>query len=120
MSRDWTYIADILDAGQAIQNYLKDIDRDSFDENALLQDAIQLRVIVIGEATKRLSMEFRNNHPGIAWKAMAGMRDILIHDYDKVDLDLLWDTSTKSIPEMIAYLEPLLPPDARPTEPPTE
>lgn len=51
---------------------------------------------------------------------MAGMRDILIHDYDKVDLDLLWDTSTKSIPEMIAYLEPLLPPDARPTEPPTE
>lgn len=51
MSRDWTYIADILDAGQAIQNYLKDIDRDSFNDNALLQDAIQLRVIVIGEAT---------------------------------------------------------------------
>jgi uncharacterized protein with HEPN domain len=55
----------------------------------------------MGEATKRLSPEFRKNHPEIPWRQMAGMRDILIHNYDDLDLDTVWNVATKSIAPLI-------------------
>jgi len=69
----------------------------------------QLRVIVIGEATKRLSTNFRNTHPNIPWKDIAGMRDILAYQYDRVNLDTLWDVIQNNIPELIELIAPLLP-----------
>jgi len=64
---------------------------------------------VIGEATKRLSKEFRNSHSHIPWKDMAGMRDILAHQYDRVNLNTLWDVIQFDIPELLELIEPLLP-----------
>ena len=69
------------------------------------------RITIIGEATKRISAEFRQQHPQIPWQEMAGMRDFLTHDYDKVILARVWNTATNSIPALIAQLEPLVPPD---------
>ena len=73
------------------------------------QSAILYQVIVMGEATKRLSPEFRAQHPEIPWKDIAGMRDILAHQYDRVNLNTLWDVIQSDIPELLALLEPLLP-----------
>jgi len=88
-----------------------------FDNDVMRQDAVFRRITVIGEATKRLSEEFRKNHPEISWKQMAGMRDVIVHDYDEIDLDLVWDTSIKFIPILIAQIEPLAPKeDTRPDE----
>ena len=62
---------------------------------------------IIGEATKRITKDFRNNNPEIPWADMAGMRDILIHDYIDVDLDIVWKTASESIPKLKTLLEKL-------------
>ena len=66
-------------------------------------------MIVVGEATKRLSIDFRNRHSDIPWKDIAGMRDVLAHQYDRVNLDTLWDVIQNDIPELIELITPLLP-----------
>jgi uncharacterized protein with HEPN domain len=72
------------------------------------QSAILYQVLLIGEATKRLSPEFRNQHSQVPWKDIAGMRDILAHQYDRVDLKTIWDVIHNDIPELLNYLQPLL------------
>jgi uncharacterized protein with HEPN domain len=74
------------------------------------QSAILNQLLVIGEAVKRLSEDFRARHPEIPWARIAGMRDKLIHQYDAVDLDEVWKTVTADISPLIAFLEPLVPP----------
>lgn len=58
---------------------------------------------------KRLSPGFRENHPQIQWRQIAGMRDRLVHDYDEVKLDLVWQVVINYIPELLTYITPLLP-----------
>jgi uncharacterized protein with HEPN domain len=116
MSRDLAYIFDILEAAKLIKSYVEGIDKIAFDKDVMRQDAIFRRITIIGEATKRLSEEFRVNHPEISWKQMAGMRDVIVHDYGEVDLDVIWDTATKSIPALIAQIEPLAPTEATPPD----
>lgn len=62
----------------------------------------------MGEAAKNVSAEFRAAHPEIPWKAMAGMRDVLIHAYRTVDRDAVWSAVMVSVPALIASLEPLI------------
>jgi uncharacterized protein with HEPN domain len=73
-----------------------------FQSDIKTQDSGLRRLEIIGEATKRLSSEFRDLHPDVAWKKMAGLRDILIHDYDKVDTDVIWAIIQHDIPLLIA------------------
>jgi len=70
----------MLDAINLIEEYLRDKDYDEFKNNRMLQDAVIREIEIIGEATKNLSMEFRNKHH-IPWRQIAGMRDKLIHGY---------------------------------------
>jgi len=63
----------------------------------------------LGEAVKRLSEEFRSGHSTIPWRLIAGMRDKLIHGYDDVDLDEVWKAAEKDVPQLIQWIEPLLP-----------
>ena len=73
------------------------------------QSSVLYQLLVVGEAVKRLSTEFREQHPAIPWSLMAGMRDHLIHAYDTVDWDEVWTTVTRDIPILLAQLKPLLP-----------
>jgi uncharacterized protein with HEPN domain len=84
---------------QALQDILFNIDRalgfpitdfKSFADTDYLQDALLRCLEVMGEATKRLSADFRASYPQIPWRAMAGLRDVLIHAYDRVDLQEVW------------------------------
>ena len=108
--RDQDYVVDILSAARLIRMFLMDRERDGFETDLMCQSAVIRQLEIIGEATKRLSITFKANHPDIPWQKMAGMRDILIHAYDAVDLNEVWNASTQSIPQLIQQLEPLVSP----------
>ena len=108
MSRDLIYLSDIFHSARLAQDFVRDITWEQFKTDVMRQDAIVRRLEIIGEATERLSDEFRTEHPEIPWKDMAGMRDVLIHDYDKVKVRRVLDTMQNAIPALILQLEPLV------------
>lgn len=111
MSRDSAYLLDILQAAKLIREYVQGLDEGSFRGDTKTQDAVIRRIAIIGDATKQLSESFRVAHPEIPWKAMAGMRDVVIHDYNNIRLSKLWSVAQEDIPALIAQVEPLVPPD---------
>lgn len=78
--------------------------RDPFRESAVLH-----HLTIAGEATKRLSATFREAHSSVNWRAIAGLRDVIVHRYDRVDSQEVWTIATKSVPTLLAYIQPLLP-----------
>ncbi len=82
--------------------------REAFMSSEELQDAVIRNVEVIGEAAKRVSAEARGCLSSLDWKAICGMRDVLIHDYIGVDLDEVWSVASSRIPELQAVLEQYL------------
>jgi uncharacterized protein with HEPN domain len=108
-NRDLAAVLDILQAALQIQQSTAGVDRSQLEANAEKLAAILYWIVIIGEATKRISMSFRDQHPDVPWREMAGMRDRVTHAYDRVDLDLVWDTVQVKIPQLIAQLQPLLP-----------
>ena len=88
--RDKVYLRHILDAIGDIENYTRHFGEKEFQRNKMVQDAVIRNLEIIGEATKHLSVTFRKAHKTIDWKKIAGMRDILIHDYLGVDIDKVW------------------------------
>jgi uncharacterized protein with HEPN domain len=82
--------------------------KEAFMESEALQDAVIRNVEVIGEAAKRVSTDTRGSLAQLDWKAICGMRDVLIHDYIGVDLDEVWNVAAFRIPELLAVLEQFL------------
>lgn len=66
--------------------------------------AISFQISILGEAVKRLSGEFQSHHPEIAWRKIAGMRDRLIHGYDDIDIEELWNTALRDVPNLLVQL----------------
>ena len=109
MQRDAASLLDILTAARLARDFVTDSSKELFLDDVKSQAAVTREIEVIGEATKRISAEFKASHQEIPWRKMAGMRDVLIHAYDKVDVDELWQAVESSIPELILLIEPLVP-----------
>ena len=109
MTKDSAILLDIVKAGRLIKEFLGEANEKGFSRGIRTQSAVIHQLLIIGEATKRLSHEFREQHDEIPWPLMAGMRDVLIHAYESVDLEEVWKTATKDVPDIIAKPEPLLP-----------
>jgi uncharacterized protein with HEPN domain len=113
MSRDDAWLLDIAHAARDILDFCGEMDHDAYLADIKTQAAVMQRLMVIGEAAKRLSDAFRQAHPKQPWRQIAGMRDRLIHGYDKVQIDLVWQVVEDDIPALLAFVQPLLPqPDA--------
>ncbi len=109
MSRDNASLLDIAQAAQMILEFTLGMTQGEFEADRRTQSAVLYQIAILGEAVKRLSQEFRRQYPDIPWSSIAGMRDKLVHDYDRVNLQRVWQTVTVSIPEFLAAIEPLLP-----------
>ena len=107
-ARDDSYLLDILNASRWIMEFVEGLDEGAFLNDIKTQSAVIRQLEVIGEATKRLSGDIRTTHPDIPWRSIAGMRDILIHAYDHVDIQQVWQATQQDIPNLIEKIEPLI------------
>ena len=101
------YLHHIRDAIREIQEFTAG-GEDAFRTTPMIQAAVIRNLELIGEATKRLPSDFRDEHPQVPWREMAGMRDLLIHAYHRVDLDLVWSTVESSLPSLLAWVDDVL------------
>jgi uncharacterized protein with HEPN domain len=110
MWRDEAYLLDILNAARKVTQYTASATEEDFLQNELLQDATLRQLEIVGEAARRVSQETKNIHPEIPWPEMIGLRNRLIHEYSRVNLQRVWDTIQNDIPRLITLIIPLVPP----------
>jgi uncharacterized protein with HEPN domain len=107
MSKDETTLLDI-DVAQRVAEFVQGYTFDRFTADEKTWSAVLYQLGVIGAAVKRLSEPLRTAHPSVPWAQMAGMRNRVIHGYDALDFERVWQTVTESIPALRAALAPLL------------
>ncbi len=111
MARDEAVLSDLARAAREAQKFVEGMDEAAFLADAKTQSAVLHQLLILGEAAKRLSQTFRDTHAQIRWRLVTGMRDKLIHHYDAVDLEVVWETVLKDLPTVLAFVMSLLPPE---------
>ncbi|NMG23016.1 HepT-like ribonuclease domain-containing protein [Brasilonema bromeliae] len=107
MRDDRLYLSNIFECIERIESYTRD-GKEVFLQTTIIQDAVIRNFEIIGEATKRLSPEIRAVYPDVPWQQVAGFRDVLIHDYLKVNLNRVWGVIEQNLPQLKATIEAIL------------
>lgn len=102
------YLRHILVEADYLERRSHDLSFADFSDDETLRRAFVRSLEIIGEATKQIPEEFRSEHPSVEWRAMAGMRDRLIHAYFGVDFELVWNVVSSRIPALRAQIAAIL------------
>lgn len=94
------FIEDIIDSISNIESFTYNITQAKFEAELIIQDAVVRRLEIIGEAVKNIPKNFRNKYPDVEWRKIAGLRDVLIHEYFGVDIEKIWVVIKKDIPTL--------------------
>jgi uncharacterized protein with HEPN domain len=109
VSRDaLLYVADVVAAGEAILRYTDGVTFEAFAANDEKRAAVERQVFVIGEAAARLPDEWKQRRPGVPWRKIVGLRNLLAHGYWEIDAEELWDIARNKVPEFVSELRSLL------------
>jgi uncharacterized protein with HEPN domain len=111
MSRDDTYLVDILDSARIALDYVAEKSWDEFEEDLQCQDAVLRRIEIIGEAARHISPQTRKKHPQIPWREITTLRNLVIHQYDVVDIHQVWDTVQNKLPSLVEDLSKIVSPE---------
>jgi uncharacterized protein with HEPN domain len=103
--RSELYLKDLLDSMDQVMAYLEGMTFDEFEKDKMRIDAVLRNIQIIGEAARNISEEIKENYPDIPWRRMIGLRNIVVHAYFGVDLEMIWRISTVNIPQTQPQLE---------------
>jgi uncharacterized protein with HEPN domain len=109
--RDPAYLWDMLEASGALIRLMGNLSPEEFlaDENEKTRFAVERALEILGEAARRVSSDFQEQHPEIPWKQVVGLRNVISHQYDKVDYEEIHRIVSESIPRLVEQLKPLVP-----------
>ena len=110
MSRDDAYLFDILESSRTALEYMHGKTHEEFSKDMLLQDAVVRRLEIIGEASGRVSSETQKKYAHLPWQAMKGTRNRIIHEYDSIELDIIWDIIQQDLPLLVNELKKIVAP----------
>lgn len=107
MKNNSLYLNNIKEYIENIESYTNGREK-AFFENTMIQDAVIRNLEIIGEATKRLSSDLRTQYNQVPWRQIAGLRDVLIHDYLRIDLEEVWAVVQEELPELKIQINHIL------------
>lgn len=108
--RDAAYLLDMLEAARTVQELVAGVTWRQYQADRKLQLAVERAVEIIGEAAHNVSAAFQQAHAEIPWRLIVGQRNVLAHEYGRIDQELLWKVAVNRVPSLIASLQPLIPP----------
>ena len=108
MLRDDAYLFDILESSCTTLEYMRGKTWEEFSRDSLLQDAVVRRLEIIGEASGRVSSETQKKYSHLPWQAMKGTRNKIIHEYDSIELDIIWEIVQQDLPYLVSELEKII------------
>jgi uncharacterized protein with HEPN domain len=108
MRPEQLFLTDIEEAAQAIDEFVAGLDEAAFCQDDKTQSAVLQKLIVIGEAAARLPQEFKDEHPSIEWRDIVAFRNILVHSYFSVKLEIVWETVQNDVPALRRQIAQIL------------
>ena len=109
-NRDASALWDMAQAIREMQGFTANFDRPTYLQTLWIQRVVERNLEILSEAANRVSEDFQETHSEIDWRNAVGLRNIIIHRYDRIDQDILWDIVTTILPSLLLQIESLLPP----------